>query len=161
MSTTPPSSTPTATTTRCRQRLVKRFGSGGTLLANYTWSKNLGNTDTLAGFLEAKPSAQSSSSGEGSIQDYNNLNGEYSLLSYNVNQRAVISYVLNLPFGKGQRFAKSLARPFDMLVSGWSVRRNHDLPVRIPGVPHRGEIQSFDPVLRRWNAPSERGRRLR
>ena len=119
-------------------RLVKRFGSGGTLLANYTWSKNLGNTDTLAGFLEAKPSAQSSSSGEGSIQDYNNLNGEYSLLSYNVNQRAVISYVLNLPFGKGQRFAKTLARPFDKLVSGWSVRRNHDPPVRIPSVPHRG-----------------------
>jgi len=102
-------------------KLVKRFGSGGTLLADYTWSKNLGNTDTLNGFLEAKPSAQTSTSGEGTIQDYNNLNGEYSLLSYNVSQRAVISYVLNLPFGKGQRFANKLARPVDMLVSGWTV----------------------------------------
>ena len=102
-------------------KLVKRFGSGGTLLANYTWSKNLSNTDTLNAFLEAKPSAQSSTSGEGTIQDYNNLNGEYSLLSYNVNQRAVISYVLNLPFGKGQRFAHKLARPVDLLVSGWSL----------------------------------------
>jgi len=102
-------------------KLVKRFGSGGTLSANYTWSKNLANTDTLNGFLEAKPSPQSSTSGEGTIQDYNNLNGEYSLLSYNVNQRAVISYVLDLPFGKGQRFANTLSRPVDMLVSGWSV----------------------------------------
>ena len=102
-------------------KLVKRFGSGGTLLANYTWSKNLGNTDTLNGFLEAKPSAQTSTSGVGTIQDYNNLSGEYSLLSYNVNQRAVISYVLDLPFGKGQRFANRLSRPADMLVSGWSV----------------------------------------
>ena len=102
-------------------KLVKRFNSGGTLLANYTWSKNLGNTDTLNGFLEAKPSAQTSTSGLGTIQDYNNLNGEYSLISYNVNQRAVISYVLNLPFGNRQRFANSLARPFDVLVSGWSV----------------------------------------
>ena len=101
--------------------LVRRFSSGGTLLANYTWSKNLGNTDTLNGFLEAKPSAQTSSSGSGTIQDYNNLNGEYSLLSYNANQRTVISYVLNLPFGKGQKFAKNLARPFDKLVSGWTV----------------------------------------
>ena len=102
-------------------KLVKRFGSGGTLLADYTWSKNLGNTDTLNGFLEAKPSAQSSSSGEGTIQDYNNLNGEFSLLSYNVNQRAVISYVLDLPFGKGRRFANELASPVAALVSGWSV----------------------------------------
>ncbi|MGB9431768.1 MAG: TonB-dependent receptor [Candidatus Acidiferrum sp.] len=102
-------------------KLVKRFGSGGTLLANYTWSKNLANTDTLNGFLEAKPSPQSSTSGEGTIQDYNNLNGEYSLISYNVNQRAVISYVLDLPFGKGQRFANRLSRAVDMLVSGWSV----------------------------------------
>jgi hypothetical protein len=102
-------------------KLVRRFNSGGTLLANYTWSKNLGNTDTLNGFLEAKPSAQTSSSGLGTIQDYNNPNGEYSLLSYNVNQLAVISYVLNLPFGKGQKFARNLAPPFDKLVSGWNV----------------------------------------
>jgi len=102
-------------------KLVRRFSSGGTLLATYTWSKNLGNTDTLNGFLEAKPSAQTSTQGEGAIQDYNNLNGEYSLLSYNVNQRAVISYVLNLPFGKGQKFANNLARPFDRLISGWNV----------------------------------------
>ena len=101
-------------------KLVKRFGSGSTLLADYTWSKNLANTDTLNGFLEAKPSAQSSTSGEGTIQDYNNLNGEYSLLSYNVSQRAVISYVLDLPFGKGHRFANHLARPLETLFSGWS-----------------------------------------
>ena len=102
-------------------KLVARFRSGGMLLADYTWSKNLANTDTLNGFLETKPSPQSSTSGEGTIQDYNNLNGEYSLVSYNVAQRAVISYVLNLPFGKAQRFANNLARPFDRLVSGWSV----------------------------------------
>jgi hypothetical protein len=102
-------------------KLVKRFGSGGTLLADYTWSKNLANTDTLNGFLEAKPSAQSSTSGEGTIQDYNSLNGEYSLLSYNVNQRAVISYVLDLPFGRGQRFANKLASLPAALISGWSV----------------------------------------
>ena len=102
-------------------KLVKRFGSGGTLSANYTWSKNLGNTDTLNANLEAKPSAQTSTQGEGAIQDYNNLSGEYSLLSYDVNQRAVIGYVLDLPFGKGRRFANELASPVAVLVSGWSV----------------------------------------
>ena len=112
---------PTVITTRCRQSWLSALGSGGTLLADYTWSKNLANTDTLNGYLEAKPSAQSSTSGEGTIQDYNNLNGEYSLLSYNVNQRAVISYVLDLPFGRGQRFANKLASPAAVLISGWSV----------------------------------------
>ena len=102
-------------------KLIKRFGSGGALLADYTWSKNLGNTDTLTGFVEPKPSAQGSTNGEGTVQDYNNLNGEYSLLSYNVSQRAVISYVLNLPLGKNHRFANHLAQPVDKLVSGWNV----------------------------------------
>ena len=113
-------------------KLVKRFSSGGTLLADYTWSKNLANTDTLNGFLETKPSPQSSTSGEGTIQDYNNLNGEYSLVSYNVNQRAVISYVLDLPFGKRQRFADKLARPVRHAGLGLERKRNHDLPIRIP-----------------------------
>ena len=142
-------------------KLVKRFGSGGALLANYTWSKNLGNTDTLNGFLEAKPSAQSSTSGEGTIQDYNNLNGEYSLLSYNVKERAVISYVLNLPFGKGQRFAKRARSTCRHPVLWLERERNHDLPVRVPVVHHRGSIQSLNAVLRRWGSPSERSRRLR
>jgi len=38
-----------------------------------------------------------------------------------VNQRAVISYVLDLPFGTGQRFANKLASPAAVLISGWSV----------------------------------------
>jgi len=63
----------------------------------------------LGRILEAKPSPQSSTSGEGSIQDYHNLNGEYSLLSYNVNQRAVISYVLYFPFGNKPPCAEPFA----------------------------------------------------
>ena len=102
-------------------KVVGRFGSGGSLLADYTWSKNLANTDTLNGFLEAKPSPQSSTSGEGAIQDYNNLNGEYSLLSYNVNQRVVISYLLSLPFSRDQRVLRHFARPADELLSGWEI----------------------------------------
>ena len=39
---------------------------------------------------------------------------------------------------------------------GWSANRNHDPSVRIPCVPHRGTTQSFDTVLRRRVARSER-----
>jgi hypothetical protein len=101
-------------------RVVKRFHSGGIVAANYTWAKNLGNTDTENGYLESKATLQGGN-GSGLIQDFNNLNGEYSLLSFNVPQRAVINYVLPLPFGRQQRFAKSLPGPADTLVSGWEV----------------------------------------
>ena len=101
-------------------RMVKRFGAGGILAANYTWSRNLGNTDTQNGYLESKATLQGGN-GSGLIQDFNNLNGEYSLLSFNVPQRVVINYVLPLPFGKEQKFANSLPGPANMLVSGWQV----------------------------------------
>jgi hypothetical protein len=93
----------------------KRFGAAGVLTANYTWSKNLANTDVQAinTFAEGN--------GEGPIQDYNNLAGEYSLISYDVTRRFVASYVLKLPFGKGQKFGQSLGGAAGALVSGWAV----------------------------------------
>jgi len=99
----------------------KRFGSGGTLLANYTWAREMGNTDTINGPLEVKSSISARGGGYGQIQDFNNPRGEYSLLSYNVAQRGVISYVLDLPFGRGQRFASNVAGAVSALVSGWNV----------------------------------------
>ena len=98
----------------------KRFGAAGVVMANYTWSRNYANTDTQNDYLESKATLQGGN-GTGQIQDYNNLEGEYSLLSYNVTGRAVISYVLNLPFGKGQKFGNSLNGPANALVSGWAV----------------------------------------
>lgn len=102
-------------------KLTKRFGNGGELLANYTYAKQMGDTDTAIGTLETKATPTTRGGGYGQIQDFNNLRGEYSTLSYNVPHRAVISYVYNLPFGHGQRFGNSLAGPFDSLASGWNV----------------------------------------
>jgi hypothetical protein len=98
----------------------KRFGSAGVVMANYTWSKNMGNTDTQNDYLESKATLQGGN-GTGQVQDYNNPSGEYSLLSYDVTNRAVISYVLDLPFGKGQKFANGLDGLANILASGWAV----------------------------------------
>ena len=98
----------------------KRFGAAGVVMANYTWSRNYANTDTQNDYLERKATPQGGS-GTGRIQDYNNLEGEYSLLSYDVTERAVIGYVLNLPFGKGQKFGNNLNGPANALVSGWAI----------------------------------------
>ena len=101
-------------------RVEKRMGINGTLNANYTWSKNMGNTDTQNEFLESK-GTQQGGNGSGVIQDWNNLAGEYSLISFDVTNRAIVSYVQNLPFGKGQKFAYGLSGPFESVVSGWAL----------------------------------------
>jgi Carboxypeptidase regulatory-like domain len=96
----------------------RRFQGGGTLLAAYTNAKLLSNTDTLTSWLE---SDSSGTGGVGSVQDWNNLKGEKSLSSQDVSQRLIISYVLDLPFGHGRKFANNLTGAENGLVSGWGV----------------------------------------
>jgi len=95
--------------------VTRRFAGGGTLLVAYTNAKLLSNTDTLTSWLE------SSTGGVGQVQDWNNLKGEKSLSSQDVSQRLVISYVLDLPFGHGKRFAAGLSGVADKAVSGWGI----------------------------------------
>ncbi len=95
-------------------KVEKRFNQGGVLLADYTWAKDVGTADTQTGFLEGGVQ-------EGQFQDWNNIPGEYSQLSYNVPQRFVLSYVLDLPVGKGKRFLGTASGVVDKAVSGWGV----------------------------------------
>ena len=81
----------------------------------YTNAKLLSNTDTLTSWLEGN------TGGVGSVQDWNNLNGERSLSSQDVSQRLVISYVLDLPFGHGKMFMNGATGVTDKVVSGWGV----------------------------------------
>jgi hypothetical protein len=97
--------------------VTRRFQGGGTLLAAYTNAKLISNTDTLTSWLESN----STTGGVGSVQDWNNLAGERSLSSQDVSQRLIISYVLDLPFGHGKRFASDLTGVANGVVSGWGI----------------------------------------
>jgi hypothetical protein len=90
----------------------RRFSSAGSLLVAYTNSKLISNTDTLTNWLEVAA---------GGIQDNNNNKGERSLSSQDVPQRLVISYVLDLPFGRGKRYFSSASGLEDKLMGGWGV----------------------------------------
>ena len=81
-------------------KLEKRFKSGGMISAAYAWTKILGN---------------------GTVQDWYNLKASKALSKMDVPQRVVISYVLNLPFGKGQQFLSGSNPVVQHVVSGWSV----------------------------------------
>ena len=90
----------------------RRFANAGSLLVAYTNSKLISDTDTLTSWLET---------GVGGIQDNNNLRGERSLSSQDVPQRVVISYVLDLPIGKGRKYLTNVQGTMDKLVTGWGV----------------------------------------
>ncbi|PYV23418.1 MAG: hypothetical protein DMG27_15785, partial [Acidobacteria bacterium] len=96
-------------------KVEKRMKSGGTLLVAYTISKMIttGDIDSLTSWLE--------STGLSGIQDWNNLKNERSLSTYDVPQRLVVSYVVDLPFGKGKRFLPNASGAAGKLISGWGL----------------------------------------
>jgi hypothetical protein len=59
--------------------------------------------------------------GAAGVQDCNNLSGEKSLASYDVANRLVASYVLNLPLGRNRRFLRNLNPALNRIVGGWTM----------------------------------------
>ncbi|MCU1258498.1 MAG: TonB-dependent receptor, partial [Bryobacterales bacterium] len=86
-------------------RLEKRFSNGLFLLASYTWSKSLdlGSTD------------------EGSAVSANFKNWDKGRSAFDVPQRLVLSYVYQLPFGRGKRFGNNMNATLDKIAGGWQV----------------------------------------
>jgi hypothetical protein len=97
----------------------KRFGSGGTVLAAYTFSKILSNVETIDFFLESAIS--NASSPTPTVQNWYNFSHEKALSDFDSRQRLTFSYVLDLPLGKGKRFLPGVNRVVDKIISGWGV----------------------------------------
>lgn len=96
-------------------KVQKRMKSGGTILVSYTISKMIttGDIDSLTGWLE--------SGGQGGIQDWNNRKNSRSLSSFDVPQRLVVSYALDLPVGHGKHFLPGAKGVGGTLISGWGI----------------------------------------
>ena len=98
-------------------KIQKRLASG-VLLISYAHSKLTGTTDTLTPWNETNSKAVGGGNG---VQDNDNIAGEKSLGSFDVPNRLVISYVYQLPFGKGQKFLSGTQGVAGKAVSGWSL----------------------------------------
>jgi hypothetical protein len=92
----------------------KRFSAGGSLLVAYTHSKLISNTDTITGWLEA-------GGGPGGIQDSNNIRLDKSLASFDTPDRLVVSYVLDVPVGRGRKFLTNANWVENATIGGWGV----------------------------------------
>jgi Carboxypeptidase regulatory-like domain/TonB-dependent Receptor Plug Domain len=95
-------------------RVERRFASGLSFLSSYSWSKSI---DDGAGISTGSDSS-------GVAQDARNLRAERALSDFDVAHRWVLSYVYDLPFGKGKRIAPSnqgVGKVANLLASGWQM----------------------------------------
>jgi hypothetical protein len=82
-------------------RANKRFASGLQLQASYVWAKNFDNGTNHQNSFD--PMA------------------DYAVTSYDVRQRFIVSYIYDLPFGRGRMFANHMSRAEDIILGGWQV----------------------------------------
>lgn len=87
----------------------KRFAAGFQFQANYTFSKNLSDTD---------------GTGQTSFEaflDSNNPKLEKTLTSFNLPHAFKTNFVFELPFGKGRKFASGANGLTNRIINGWSL----------------------------------------
>src|SRR2546430_1980423 len=115
-----------------QMKVEKRFAAGAQVLASYTVSKLIDNTNSEINWLEASPVGWNDA-------NVYNLRGERSLDAFDVSQRFVLGSLLDLPFGKGKKFASNLNGAANKLVSGWGINTiitvQRGFPIIIGGCP--------------------------
>jgi hypothetical protein len=92
---------------------TKHLTSGLSFLAAYTWSKAIGTVDSSGanGYWN-------------NVQDYRNRALERSITSFNYPQNFKLSWVYDLPFGKGKKF--DLGKVPNFAIGGWQIAAIHN-----------------------------------
>jgi len=111
-------------------RLDKRFSSGLSVLASYTWSKALSDG---ADHLSTSPVGPGVDIGVYSVpQNPNNLRAERGPAEFDVTHRLSVSYVYELPWGRGRRWGQSWPRPMDFFFGNWQISGIHVVQSGLP-----------------------------
>ncbi len=97
--------------------LRRRFHNGLNLLASYTWSKTMTDADSALPYFATL-------AGGGSAQNPFNLKGEKSVSNQDIPQNLVLSYIYELPVGKGKKFLDH-GGFVNAALGGWSVSGIH------------------------------------
>lgn len=89
-----------------------RWSMGLNILASYTFSKFMGNVEGSTAWALAGSSA---------IRDYTNLAAEKSVDANDIPHSFVLSYIYEIPVGKGKRMGSGMSAPVDAILGGWEV----------------------------------------
>jgi hypothetical protein len=113
-------------------KFQERFAAGAQILATYTFSKLIDNTNSEINWLEA------ASPTWGDANAYN-IRSARSLDGFDVPQRFVLAAVLDLPVGRGKKYLHNLNPVANKFVGGWGVNTivtfQNGFPVIIGGCP--------------------------
>ena len=93
--------------------LRRRFRNGLNLMAAYTWSKTLTNADSILPFF-------AQTTGLGTVQNPYNQKAEKALSQQDIPQNFVLSYIYELPVGKGKKFLNR-GGVVNAVLGGWSI----------------------------------------
>jgi hypothetical protein len=93
---------------------LERRGSNLTVLAAYTWSKGLDIKSLSSGL-------SGDAAGWIDVQNAHDPNADYARSSYDVGQRLAVSFIGQLPVGRGKQFAGNVNRGVDAVIGGWQV----------------------------------------
>jgi Carboxypeptidase regulatory-like domain len=97
--------------------LNRRFAKNLMFSNNYTWAHNDSNA------LGTAPSSAIPTGGQGdnggNVNNYYNIASDTGNAYYTRRHRFVSTFVYDLPFGRGQKFASHVGRGSNLLVGGW------------------------------------------
>jgi hypothetical protein len=93
-------------------KVEKRFSRGHMFLLSHSYAKAIDDSDSTQ---------LSTTSGTGNLQDQRNLRAERSRSFQDVRQRFVLSYLYELPFGKGRQFLTDVGGAMNQIVGGWQI----------------------------------------
>ncbi len=123
-------------------KFERRFTRGLSVTAHYTWSKLIDTGGVGNGAAFTDPSA---------LRDIYNTRLERSLGSFDVPHRVIVTYAIDLPFGKNKMFGRNLyggPEWLDRAIGGWQILGFHTLqsgrPVNIGG-PDLSRIAGASP----------------
>ena len=113
-------------------KVMKRFAAGAQLLASYAVAKLIDNTNSEINWLEAAAPSWNDANAY-------NLRGERSLDGFDVPQRLVIGAIMDLPIGRGKKFAGDASGVTDKIIGGWGINTivtfQRGFPIIIGGCP--------------------------
>jgi hypothetical protein len=89
-----------------------RFSAGFSVLASYTFSKFIDNVAGNNGWANSGPT---------SVRNYYNLAAEKSVDGNDIPHSLVVSYLYELPIGRGKKLASNANTVTDAIIGGWQV----------------------------------------
>jgi hypothetical protein len=97
-------------------KMTKRYGNGLTVLANYTWSKNLTNADS-----DYAPQSAWNGGSSAGLLDPDNPQEQKSISEFDQPQNLKVAYTYELPWGSKRPMMNHVNPVLDMVAGNWTI----------------------------------------